>query len=506
MRAGSRSYFTVPRTGYKPVIRAACSVLAAIALGLTGGCEVPVQQSAHAPSLAPATQPAASLDVSGPQIQPMYRQILAVDLPTIARVATAQSIEIKEARQRVEAARGRYEASVEALFPVIAPNVAYQYLHGSNQNANGTLVLTNFNNLLPAVTLQWILNPGRVYYDIVASRRRVEAAGQQEQAVVLDTLRLASIQYYDLVLAQARVNAARQAVGESEEALRLTDLRVRAGTSLAADNARARAALAARRQDLLLAVNGFYQASLALTDTLQLDPTVTLVPGPSQIAQVALVRDDLPVEELLATALRHRPDLQSARTLLAAAEADKGGVVWGALGPQLQAAYTFGGISTDAQGHVYHLREQQRASANAGFALGVSTFGQVKAINANVKLTALDLEKQFERVRVQVVGAQQSAMTNASLIPIAREQVDAAEEALRLAQANLRAGTLLLLDVLQAQDQLDTARLRYADAAVHYNQSQLNLLASVGLLTAPAITPTTDAPATRPATEPTTQQ
>jgi outer membrane protein TolC len=421
----------------------------------------------------------------------MYRQVLAIDLPTVTRVASAQNLDIQQARQRVEASRGRYESSVETIFPVIAPNILYQYLHGPSQNANGTLVLTNFNNILPALTLQWIINPGRAYYDIVASKRRVEASDQQERAVMLETLRSASVQYYDLVLAQARVSTARQAVDEAQESLRLTELRVKAGTALAADQARARAFLAGRRQDLLLAVNLFYQSSLALASTLHLDPVVTLVPAQNQITQLALVRDELEINELLTTAVRYRPDLQAARTLLAAAEADKGAIVWGALGPQLQAAYSVGALQADAQGHVFHFHEQQRAYASAGFTLGVSTFGQVKTANANLRATALEVEKQLEQVRIEVVTAQQAASTNAALIPIAQEQVESAQEALRLAQANLQAGTMLLLDVLQAQDELDAARLRYADAVVHYNQSQVNLLASLGVLTSQAMSPTT---------------
>ena len=41
---------------------------------------------------------------------------------------------------------------------------------------------------------------------------------------------------------------------------------------------------------------------------------------------------------------------------------------------------------------------------------------------------------------------------------------------------------MLLLDVLQAEDELDNARLRYAQAVARYNQSQVRLLASLGLL------------------------
>ncbi|UCC28991.1 MAG: TolC family protein, partial [Phycisphaerales bacterium] len=57
-----------------------------------------------------------------------------------------------------------------------------------------------------------------------------------------------------------------------------------------------------------------------------------------------------------------------------------------------------------------------------------------------------------------------------------------AAEALRLSEANLQAGTMTTLDVLQAQEAASHARLRHAEAVVHHNQSQVNLLAALGLL------------------------
>ena len=39
-----------------------------------------------------------------------------------------------------------------------------------------------------------------------------------------------------------------------------------------------------------------------------------------------------------------------------------------------------------------------------------------------------------------------------------------------------------MLDVLQSQDEYAQARLRYAETVVHYNISQVDLLASLGLI------------------------
>ena len=461
------------------------AVISSLVMAGVTGCASQRPPRAAYPAVGPATQPAVSLSIGGADVGPMYHELLAVDLPTVLRVAAARNLDIAQARERVEASRGRYESSVEAVFPVIAPSLAYQHLEGVNQNANGSLTAANFTNFLPAISVQWILNPGRVVYDIIASKRRMEASEQQQDAAALDAARTAALQYYDLVLAQAQLGVARQAVAQAEELLRITKLKVKSGTGLPTDELRAQANLGGLQQDVVLALNRFYQTSVALTLTLHLDPMVTLVPRADSVAQTTLVRDDVPIEELLAMAGRYRPDLEAMRTLQRSTEADTKTAIWGGLGPQLQAGYTFGGLQASTSSKDYGLHEQQRAGVGASFALGLSTFGLVKVADANERSAAVDVQRQTDLVRAAVVSAQQNSVTNAKLIPVARRQLDAAEQALRLAQANLQAGTQLTIDVLQVQDEVDRARLRYVDAVVHYNQAQVSLLAALGMFDAP---------------------
>lgn len=466
-----------------------CWVRYAAAFAVAGCASKPAPPPPARPSVAPTSQPTNSLALDPSVVKPMYRELLAIDLSTVARVATAQNLDIQQARNRVAAQRGRYDVSVQALFPVVAPSVGFLRVDGADQNANGTLVDADFSNIVPGVTLQWILNPGRAVYEIIASKKRLQASRQQQEATELETLRLASVQYYDLILAQAKIAFAHQAVDEAKEASRLTSLRAKAGTGLAADELRSTAFLAGRQQDLLISLNNFYNASVALTVTLHLDPTITLVPRPENVAQVMLVDDQLSIEALMGIAVVHRPDLQAARTLLTAAKSDRGSVAWGALGPQLQAAYTYGGLETRLSSDSSGLQETQRASANAGFSFGMTSFGQMKISRANLRSAATQVEQQLDQVRAQVVNAQMASNTSSQVLPIAKEQVVAAEEALRLAQANLKSGTMLLLDVLQAQNEVDAGRLRYADAVIRYNQSQITLIAALGLLDSSKIQP-----------------
>jgi outer membrane protein TolC len=453
--------------------------VAFVSLMASGCADLSSLRLSH-PSVAPDAQPTATLKVDPSQIPTMYRQMLAVDLPTVARVTMARNLDIQQAQQRVEASRGAYEASVGAIFPSITPGVTAVGLNGAVANGGG-FGLASFQNFFPMAALQWIINPGQVAYDLVASKRRLEASAQQQQAFEQESTRRAAVQYYDLVLAQAQVAVIRQAMDEAEELLRIERLKSTSGTGLPADELRAQAAVAAVQQDGLTAIKEFYNASIALTITLHLDSTVMLVPRAGSMAQTTLVREDLPIEDMLVIALRYRPDLQAVRTLVSAAQADKGATLWGGLGPQVQAA----GIvrpAPPAETVADTEYRQQTYAVTGGFNLSAQIFGRIKTATANAKLAGLDMDRQLDKVRAAVVSAHQASITAAKLIPIAGQEVASAEEALRLTQQDLRTGTGLTIDVLQAENAAEKARLRRATAMVRYNQAQINLLAALGLI------------------------
>jgi len=440
--------------------------------------------------MAPASE-VISLDKS--QIKPLYRELLAIDLPNVVRVAAAQNIDVRQARERVEAARARYETSVESIAPTLSPGITLDHVGGVNRAVTGELLPANFTTLNPAVLAQLLLNPGQVFYDIIASKKRLIASQQQERFVLMDVLRQSLLQYHDLVLAQIRVSVAQQAVAEAEELLRLTSLRLQAGTGLPADEERARASLAGRQQDLINALHGFYDASFALAVTLHLDPTVTLAPQSDQLTAMALVRDDLSIDDMLTIAVAQRPDLQSVRQLADAAGADAQAIRWGGLGPQIGAQYQIGGIDSRTPAKDFAIQEQQHAALSLGWILSLTTLGRSKSADAVQREAMLEAERKLDTVRADVVRASEASATEVRLIPTAKQQVESAEEALRLAQTTLEAGNALTLDVLQAEDALNEARQNYAGAVVNYNKAQVSLLAALGSLDEASIMTTSGA-------------
>ncbi len=517
-------------------------IITLLALGAlaSGNCATPGGMRTTFPDVSPklTSISADSLPLDSSHVEPMYTELHPIDLAAVARIAAADNIDVKLARYRVQQAEGRLESAVGGALPVIVPTAIFEHVEGSVRATEGDIVNVGFNTFQPSIAAQWVLNPGQVAYDIIASKRRFRAAEHQEHAVQQSVLRTAAEQFYELVFAQARVSAAHQAVMEAQELLRINRLRTQTGTGVPADELRAEARLAEREQDLALAMQALYRASLALVDTLLLDdPRITLVPKLEDLPPLDLVRDDVSIEEMLAYAAEFRPDLQGVRELMEAAQADRGAAWWGGFGPQFAAGYQYGGITghsnhTDESSGIpsnllvnplsadgsfssnvvgnaairegllrasrrldrdrdetFSFSDQQRASAGVGARWSLSAFGDLKAASAAEQSAVLEAQRALQRVRVQVVEAAQASATNRKVISMAARQLRSAEEALRLTQANLQAGTMTTLDVLQAQDAVAQARLRYAEAVVRYNQSQVNLLWSLGLLDQRALNP-----------------
>jgi len=473
---------------------------AAGAIVLSGcGTHKAITETPVYPDVSPATMmgPADTLSLDPSVVEPMHIELLAIDLPNVVRVAVAQNIDIRQAKLEVEAARGRYDASIGRALPVLAPTAIFDLGNGAARNTRGNIVDASFDSIRAFLFIDWVINPGQVAYDIIASRKRLAATEHQERAVIVDTLHTAVVQYYDLILAQSRVETARQALAEADELLRINQLRERTGTGVRADTLRAEAHLAERQQDLTIAMNTFYRASVDLSVTLRLDSTVTLVPSITELGMITLVRDELGIDELLDLAVTYRPDLEGFRSLIEAVTADRKAVAWGGFGPQFQAGYLIGGIS----GHYNNslplpnlsgINRDETFTASVGFRLSADTFGNLRAANAVEEQTILEGERMVDHARAQVVTALQGSRANAQLVDKAKQQVNAATEALRLTQANLSVGTMTTLDVLAAQDSLSRAGLRYAHAVVGYNQAQVDLLASLGLVDGAALGVTLD--------------
>ena len=132
------------------------------------------------PNVAPVRQKSSgTLRLENAQIPPMYRQVLAIDLENVAHVASVDNIDILKARQQVEASQGQLESAGAAILPVVGPGIVLNHLQGVDINNLGILQAAHFTTVNPAVLVRWAVNPGQVYFNVLASRKRLLATSSR---------------------------------------------------------------------------------------------------------------------------------------------------------------------------------------------------------------------------------------------------------------------------------------------------------------------------------------
>ena len=188
---------------------------------LWSGCKTPppAALAPERPDVAPLSPraPEIQLALDAAPIRPMVQELLSIDLSTAVRIARADNLDILQAQRQTDVARAQLKGARAAVLPRLVPSLLFQDVEGTVQATRGNLVGVGFSTFEPTLALQWIINPGKVYYDILAAKKQLLGSEFREQAILSETLRRTATQYYELALAQAQIAAARQAVLEAED-------------------------------------------------------------------------------------------------------------------------------------------------------------------------------------------------------------------------------------------------------------------------------------------------
>jgi outer membrane protein TolC len=123
---------------------------------------------------------------------------LPLDLSTALRLATANNLEILEARARVREAGGEKTQALAAFLPVTSYSFTARKIDGRIQASFGELGDRTFSTLNPTGVLLLSVDPGKALFDTLAAHKLLDAATQQEESVTQHTLLTVAQQYFDL--------------------------------------------------------------------------------------------------------------------------------------------------------------------------------------------------------------------------------------------------------------------------------------------------------------------
>lgn len=333
----------------------------------------------------------------------------------------------------------------------------------------------------PQWTLSWLLfDFGGREASIEAALEELVAANWEHDQAVLDTILGVAQAYYDLMGARRQVEASELSVADAEASVRAARARMRANIGTAYDALQAETTLAEIRIDLegyrgqVEISQGQLATAVGLPANVRLD-TVSAGRRPELRQAMA------DVDEMIDAARRLRPDLGSAWADLRASEAE----VWAATAAMLP--------SFSASGYVERLTVDSDLPTERGWPYSVGVTVTLPLFTGFENVNKLrEAQENVEAARATAVEAEQTAIeevwasyanlkTAAATVKTSERWIDAARKSYKAARVAYDNGLGNIIELLDAQIALSTARSQLIAADTSWFTALAQLSHDVGL-------------------------
>jgi len=408
-----------------------------------------------------------------------------IDLPTTLRLAGAQNLDVQIARERLAEAKANHADAVAQFFPWISPSFVYRQHDDKLQDVQGNIIDVHKYSYAPGATLAAQVDIGDALYKSLAAKQLVKAADYALEAQRQDSVIAATLGYYELAFAQSAVGVARESLRINSDYEQQLGHAVDAGIAFKGDALRVSVQKQRSQLTLQQATEQQRVSAARLAEVLHLDPSVELVALDADLVPLALIETNAALDSFVQQSLRQRPELKQGEALLNASHEANHGATYGPLVPTIGAQGFFGGLGGGRNGI------GDTFGAQEDYALGVSwrigpgglfDFTRARATGSRVKISELALGKLHDDVTRQVVEAFTHCQSLNEQLNVAKRALEAAEEGLRLAQQRKEFAVGIVLEYIQAEQDLTRARLDYLKMVADFDRAQYALLKAIGKL------------------------
>jgi outer membrane protein TolC len=435
--------------------------------------------------------------------------IYPIDLPGALQLAGARDLDIAITRTRVDQAAADLAQARALWLPSIFLGPNWIRHDGQAQVVEGPVRTISKSSLFLGGTaaagssvsgpvpaggpaqvsgLTTVLRFSDAIFEPLAARQVVDARKARVAAATNDALLGVAEAYMDLQLAAGRLAIAREAAGNARQLATLTSAYARTGAGLEADYRRALAERDHRLKEVEEAVGELEVASAELVRRTRLDPRVVVAPVEPAETVLRLVNESCPIDDLIVTGLRSRPELAEAQALVDATLVRLRQAKLRPYIPSLAFRYSGGGFGGGTNAFFGDFAGRSDADVNLYWELANLGFTD-RAIHrrraAENQESQLQLVKLQDRVAAEVVRAEKYRVAAVRQMQRARTALPEAIRSLELNFTNIRGGAGLPgatrpIEVLQPIQALAQARSDYLDSVLAYNRAQFRLYHAIG--------------------------
>ncbi|MFA7281597.1 MAG: TolC family protein, partial [Sterolibacterium sp.] len=309
--------------------------------------------------------------------------------------------------------------------------------------------------------------------------RQLMSALAATQDATLQSVFLSAVQaYYQRYAAAAAVTAARDSLRASEESLQAADARYRIGTNTPADRLQAQTAASQARLTLIQAEANAKTSIGILANVMGIDANASPAiaePGDS----VALENFERNIDELVAAAKRSRPDLAAAEAQVKAAHAS----IAVANSTGMPAVTLFANRNYSDGGMTDALRSNAIGVAvTIPLFSGFNTTYRQRAAEAQLEAKTIQYEQLSKQVSLDVWRAYYALQSGTAAVRASADLVASAEASEKMTAGRYKAGYGAILDLLNAQSALASARQQQILAQFNWRIAKAALAQALGEL------------------------
>ena len=455
-------------------------IAAGLLLVALGGCMVGPDYQRPSLDLPGAFPGAIPADAGSEAVQSDWWRLFGDPiLDDLVETALENNTDVAQAVARVEEADANLRAVNAAFFPEI------DLSGGANRSAFSNKVASPPSPGTPSVRndLRLVLSSS-FEVDFWGKLRRASEAARAQQlgtryakdVVTLSIAALTTQTYFSLRSLDAQIAETRATVATREDTLTIVRRRAEGGLSSDLEVRQAEGA----RSDAAFQLNEFLRQRalgehLVATLTSRLDRTVP----PGDLAQLPLPA--LPPAGLPSSLLERRPDIRQAEQDLISANAQIG-VAKAQLFPTITLTGDFGGASKALAG-LFTVPGRIWTFA-AGLSAPIFEAGKLTALvdvqRARQRQSLANYQKTIQTAFREVADALINVRQYAALESNAQASVDAARDALRLANTRYQAGYTGFLDVLDSQRTVNLAELALIRSRQNLLSASVDLMKALG--------------------------
>jgi TolC family type I secretion outer membrane protein len=372
------------------------------------------------------------------------------------------------------------------------------YLPSAALSATANHILSGSTNGVDqrnvSVTLSYLLYDFGSRAANLENARQLLAAAIATQDSTVQAVFLAAVQaFYQAQATYAALDAALESERAAKESFAAAEARYLAGSATPADKLQAQTAYSQATLNRITIEGNQKNAQGALANVLGLDANrnVSLATANTMAIPNSFEGD---INALIEEARQRRPDLQAAASQVKAAEASA------------DAARAAGrpSISLTVSANQYNIAGINSQGSFVGINLSVPIFSgyattyRVRAAEAQVDVKNGQVEQLRLQVALDVWTAYQNLTTATQSLRTTADLLSSAEQSARVALGRYKAGLGSILDVLNAQSALASARQQRIQSTFDWNISRATLAQAVGSLDANLLQTLSDAGSQQP--------